>query len=134
LLLPADIAGGYPGRDKYLFNGFPLNVEWTLASLTIRELGAFRFAQIQEVGSRTDEELAVRALAEDPDVLGVGVLRLNICKLELTVAEGHAPSFGRVIATAEGPDKPHVLLEGYSRAIVLTRRSSAEEPIEALVG
>ena len=126
---------GY-GRNAHLFEGFPSEVEWKLASVTVEELGAFRYARVPPWTTESGQALSVRDGAQDLETKPDAREKATVLDIEHAL-QTHSLTVGQfepVIAAAEGVESIHVLVEGHSRATAYVRALRPEKTIEIIAG
>ena len=125
---------GY-GENRWLFGGFPQEVEWAAVRVGLGELGGMCFVISPDTVTPSGERVFVGQVAEDLDTLIDGDLKQNIRDFERAVSEGaQLDTSTPLIAAAEEPESVHVLLEGYTRSVVFVRRLPIEVELELIVG
>lgn len=123
---------GY-GVGKYLFRGFPADVEWMIVAVTQEDLGDTRYADYPTWSALSGGSRAVRDGAANVDVIEVDEdANANIRALARELTAGR--QYPEMIAVAEAPDAAHVLLEGHSRATAYFLTLPPGEEIEMIAG
>jgi hypothetical protein len=120
---------GY-GTDSLLFSGFPPVVEWKLVEVTVSELGQFHYARVPPWTTFSKGSLMVSDGAANLDPAEDA--NANIRAVERAVVAGKA--FPALIATAQGKDDLHVLLDGHTRATAYVRALAPNETVQVIVG
>lgn len=126
---------GY-GRNAHLFEGFPSDVKWKLVSVTVEELGTFRYARVPPWTTKSNEPLLVRDGARDSGIEPEAREKATAVAIEQALKTGDLAleQLEPLIATAESVDGVHILLEGHSRATAYLRSLAQETAIPIIVG
>jgi hypothetical protein len=125
---------GY-GRNRWLFGGFPTDVEWKRVALRPSELAAVRYIDYDywvelSGGSRLAVDGARNARA---GAAPFGVSSDGFLELAEELAAG--ARVGELILVAAGADEPLVVLEGHARLTAnLLRPDAIQDELQALLG
>jgi hypothetical protein len=135
--LRREILGSWRGyqRNTFLFPGFPNDVHWNEARLTVPELGRAKYARFAPWGDLTDETLLVSDGAKN---IGNVWLRDDPTNDVLAIADelraGRPPLEPLILVGAPGAGADElVLLEGHKRATACVCVGEPEE-VAGLVG
>lgn len=126
--------GQYRGwdRNSYLFAGFPRDVRWKLVEVSIFELGEFRYAREFSWVALAGDSLWVKDGAANAATEPLDETKERILAVEGEIRRG--VTFPPLVATAEGEDQAHILLEGHTRASAYVRALDPRDTREVVVG
>lgn len=123
---------GFP--DRYIFEGLPLPMQWSLAAVTVEELGRFRYLNYPPTFVALSEGTRlVRDGAANVERVQVAEnLNERIEQTESGLASGrvHEP----VIAVTSPSEPTPILIEGNTRATAYVRCRPPEETVELILG
>lgn len=123
---------GFP--DGFVFNGLPLPMEWSLVSVTVEELGGFRYLNYPPTFVRLSEGTRlVRDGAANVERVKVPEgLNERVRQTEAGLAAGqiHEP----VIAVTSPKEPTPILIEGNTRVTAYVRVQRPDELIELIMG
>ena len=122
---------GYP--DRYIFNGLPHELGWSLVRLTVQELGRFRFLNYRPTFAVLSPSRLVSDGAANLDAVPVPEqLAERVRQTEVGIAAGdkHTP----LIAVTSAKEPTPILLEGNTRATAYLRCRPPTDMVDVILG
>jgi hypothetical protein len=122
---------GY-GVEKYLFRGWPTDIEWWRVQVLLDELKTFKFANYQTWIDLTKGTRLVSDGAANVDTVPVAEnANANIKAVAALVRQGHR--FPNLILLAQQQEGPFVVMEGHTRATAYVLAGDPD-PVDCLLG
>jgi hypothetical protein len=123
---------GFP--DRYIFEGLPLPMQWSLAAVTLEELGRFRYLNYPPsfVALSEGTRLVRDGAANVERVQVAEGLNERVEQTEAGLAAGqvHEP----VIAVTSPTEPTPILIEGNTRATAYVRCRPPDDTVELILG